>query len=404
VSRFERHGACSISDVGIACALGCSVDEVWPRLRAGDTSRITQRADSARGPARPYGAVLGELPALAGRFADLSCRNNQLALLAFEQIEKSVAATHKRVGPQRLGIVVGTSTSGISEAESAFRARSRSGRLGAGFGFGQLEHGGLAEFLARVSGALGPAYTISTACSSGAKALASARSLLDLDLCDAVLAGAVDSSCDLTALGFAALQAVSARLTNPMSRNRDGITLGEGGALFLVTRERGGIQLLGTGESSDGHHMSAPEPGGQGFELCMRSALADAALEPRDIAYVNLHGTGTPQNDKVESAAVERVFGRGIPCSSTKPLVGHTLGASGALEAAFCWMILSRREGERLLLPPHRWDGCPDPELAALSLADSGASASVAGPAAVVSNSFGFGGSNCALVLGEERG
>ena len=145
------------------------------------------------------------------------------------------------MGPYRLGVVVGTSTSGISEVEDAFRERVRSGHLGAGIGFGQLEHGGLSEFLARVSGALGPAYTISTACSSGAKALASARSLLELDLCDAVLAGAVDSSCALTALGFGALQAVSARLTNPMSRNRDGLTLGEGGrALPGRTRERGG--------------------------------------------------------------------------------------------------------------------------------------------------------------------
>ena len=135
----------------------------------------------------------------------------------------------------------------------------------------------------------------------------------------------------------------------------------------------------------------------------MRAALADARLAPEAIAYLNLHGTGTPQNDAVESKAVERVFGHGLACSSTKPLVGHLLGASGAVEAAFCWMLLARRDGDAMAVPPHRWDGATDPELAALELAKPGTRVAAPLPVAVMSTSFGFGGSNCALVLGDAR-
>jgi 3-oxoacyl-[acyl-carrier-protein] synthase-1 len=212
----------------------------------------------------------------------------------------------------------------------------------------------------------------------------------------------VDTLCGLTANGFVSLQAVAKGLTNPMSRNRSGITLGEGAALFVVTREPGGVQLLGAGESNDAHHMSAPEPEGKGAEACMRAALVDAGLEPEAIAYLNLHGTGTPQNDATESAAVERVFARPVPCSSTKPLVGHALGASGALEAGFCWMMLERRDGTRITPPPHRWDGLRDPELPALALVPEASWIHASAPTAIMSNSFGFGGSNCSVILAEE--
>ena len=304
-----------------------------------------------------------------------------------------------------MGVVVGSSTSGFAEAEAAFRERERSGSLSPAFSLAQLEFGGLSEFVARSAGVTGPRFSPSTACSTGAKALISARGLLEMGFCDAVIAGAVDSLCRLTANGFASLHAVASELTNPMSVNRDGLTLGEGAALFLVTRDEGGVQLLGGGESSDAHHMSAPQPEGRGAEACMRAALSDAALGSEQIAYLNLHGTGTPQNDSMESAAVARVFPSQVPCSSTKPLVGHTLGASGAIEAAFCWLILERRgdHAGRMLLPPHCWDGARDPALAPLDLVAPGAGVVAPPPAAVMTNSFGFGGSNCALVLGDPR-
>jgi len=387
------------------CALGGGLDEIWPRLLAGDRSGLLQRDDLVPGETGWYAPARGTLPPLAPEFAEYDCRNNQLALSALEQIRDAVDAAIAAFGAHRVGVVVGSSTSGFSRAESAFRERERTGELPASFALAQLEFGGLSEFVARAAGAAGPRQCPSTACSTGAKALLTARSLLSLGFCDAVIAGAVDSLCGLTANGFGALHAVSARPTNPMSANRDGLTLGEGAALFLVTREPDGVQLLGGGESSDAHHMSAPHPQGRGAEQCMRGALADAGIAAAEIAYLNLHGTGTPQNDAMESAAVARVFEAGVPCSSTKPLVGHALGASGAIEAGFCWLVLERREGEGgvLRLPPHCWDGERDPEIAPLELVGADARLAAPAPVAVMTNSFGFGGSNCALVLGDAR-
>jgi 3-oxoacyl-[acyl-carrier-protein] synthase-1 len=401
--RVAGRARVALADAGVVCALGSSLDAIWPRLVAGDQSRFTQRDDLVPGGARPFGEVQEELPAIAPELAAYECRNNRLALAALDAIRPSLATALARFGPERIGIVVGSSTAGISEAEHALRERAATGRLPARFDLAQLEFGGLSEFLALASGARGPCYAVSTACSSGAKALVSARSLLEIGICDAVIAGAVDSSCRLTSGGFDALQALARGLTNPMSRNRDGITLGEAAVLFLVTRDEGGVQLLGAGESSDAHHMAAPDPEGRGAEACMRAALVDADLGPDAISYLNLHGSGTPHNDAMESWAVTRVLGPGMPCSSSKPLVGHTLGASGALELAFCWAALQRRDGRWLALPPHRWDGEEDPGLPRLDLVASHTWIEATGPVALMSNSFGFGGSNCALVVGDAR-
>ena len=170
--------------------------------------------------------------------------------------------------------------------------------------------------------------------------------------------------------------------------------------MFLVLPAEGGVQLLGVGESSEAHHMSAPEPTGAGAEAAMRVALADADLEPGQLAYLNLHGTGTPLNDRMECLAVERLFGLSLPSSSTKPLVGHTLGAAGAMETAFCWLVLHHRDGSSLALPPHLWDGEQDPEVPPVHLVSKGEEKRVNGPAWVMTNSFGFGGNNCTLILG----
>jgi 3-oxoacyl-[acyl-carrier-protein] synthase-1 len=387
------------------CALGTGLAEIWPRLVEGDRSGLARRDDLVPGQTGWYAPARGELPEMPAALAEYRCRNNQLALSALEQIRAPVDAAIAEFGAERVGVVVGSSTSGFSRAEEAFRERARTGELPPWFSLAQIEFGGLAEFVARAAGAEGPRQAPSTACSTGAKALLSARGLLDLGFCDAVIAGAVDTLCRLTANGFAALHAVAPRPTNPMSVNRDGLTLGEGAALFLVTRDADGIQLLGGGESSDAHHMSAPHPEGRGAERCMRAALADAGLEAAEIAYLNLHGTGTPQNDAMESAAVARVLGTSVPCSSTKPLVGHSLGASGAIEAGFCWLILDRRDRPdgALRLPPHCFDGERDPALAPLALVSAGERVRVRPPAALMTNSFGFGGSNCALVLGDPR-
>jgi len=391
-----RAGPCALRALGMVNALGRDAGEIWPRLLAGDQSRFRVRDDLVPGHGLLVAEVPGPLPRVSRRLAHYACRNNAMTLAALEPVESEVADVVRAVGRRRMGVVMGTSTSGVSDAESSIRHRFETGELSRSFHYSQLEFGGAAGFLADLLELGGPAYTISTACSSGARALASARALLDLGVCDAVLTGATDTLCGLTANGFFALRAISNEIANPCSANRRGLTLGEGSVLFLAVRDRGGIQLTGVGESSEAHHMSAPDPEGRGAELAMRGALADAGADASAIAYLNLHGTGTALNDKMECDAVARIFPECPPCSSTKSLVGHTLGAAGAMEAGFCWLVLHEGGPEGLAAPPHAWDGRPDPELPPLRLASKGLRVP-AGP--VMTNSFGFGGNNCTLVL-----
>jgi len=391
--------SCSLAALGIVNALGRSAEQIWPRLLAGDQSHLQVRDDLVPGRSLIVAEVPGRLPEVPARLRPYACRNNAMSLAALESIERTVADAIAEFGRARVAVVMGTTTSGVSDAEAAIRHLHRTGSLGEAFHYAQLELGGAAGFVAEVLGVRGPCYTISTACSSGARALASARSLLALGVCDAVVAGATDTLCGLTTNGFSALQAISEEITNPCSANRRGLTLGEGSAIFLAVRDAGGIELRGVGESCDAHHMSAPDPDGAGAERAMRAALSDAGVAPAEIAYLNLHGTGTPQNDLTEARAIARVFADPPPQSSTKPLVGHTLGAAGAMEAGFCWLMLSERSGGELALIPHVYDGRLDPQLPGARLATKGMRVA-AGP--VLTNSFGFGGNNCALVLARE--
>jgi 3-oxoacyl-[acyl-carrier-protein] synthase-1 len=247
-------------------------------------------------------------------------------------------------------------------------------------------------------GLTGPAYVHSSACSSSAKAMASAARLINMGLCDAVISGGVDSLCSFTVAGFAALESVSAQQCNPMSANRKGINIGEGAGLFLMSGDSAPVALLGWGESSDGHHMSAPDPAGGGARLAMTQALQRAGIDATRIDYINMHGTATPQNDAMESRVIEGLFGLEVPVSSTKPFTGHTLGAAAAIEAALCWLVMQDDNPEGKL-PPHLWDGVADPALPALNLVPQ--SAALGRPLRhVLSSSFAFGGSNAVLVLG----
>ena len=392
---------CAIEAVGMVNALGPDLDEIWPRVLAGDQSAFAPRPELAAGKDWPCAAVadgwLPEIPAALSRYA---CRNNRFTLAALAPIEAVVRDAIVSFGEDRVGVVMGTSTSGSLECEASILHEYAHGSHLPQFRYEQLELGGTAGFLAEHLDLRGPAFSVSTACSSGARALASARMLLALDLCDAVIAGAADSLCALTTHGFASLKAVAPGITNPFSRNREGLTLGEGAALFLVTRRSQGIQLLGVGESTEAHHISSPDPEGNGAIASMQGALDDAGLEASAVAYLNLHGTGTRLNDSMESRAVDRVLGTQVPCSSTKSLVGHCLGAAGAIEIGLCWRALQDQHGGPLVLMPHRYDGEPDPELPPIRLTSVGDTAETPDPAVVMSNSFGFGGNNCTLVLG----
>ncbi|NNA95787.1 beta-ketoacyl-[acyl-carrier-protein] synthase family protein [Pseudomonas gessardii] len=382
-----------LNALGIICALGRGQQQVRRNLFAGDSSGM--RAESGWVPERvlPVGSVPGELAPLPPHLAQQSSRNNQLLLEAALQIEGPIRQAIHTFGASRIGIVLGTSTSGIDEASRGIAHYLQEGHFPDDYDYRQQELGAPANFLADWLQLSGPAYVISTACTSSARALMSARRLLDLGLCDAVLCGGVDSLCKLTLNGFTSLEAVSAERCNPFSLNRNGINIGEAAVLFLMSKTPGPIALLGSGASCDAHHISAPEPSGKGALQAMSKALANAKLAPAQIGYLNLHGTATQHNDAMESLAVASLFPAGVACSSTKPLTGHTLGAAGALEAAFCW--LSLLEGT---LAPHLWDGHADPALPALRWAKVGDPLE---KRYLMSNSFAFGGNNVSLIIGD---
>ena len=385
-----------LHELGIINALGSGVDEVSQRLFKGDTSgMVLENTLLINGQAR-VGRARGELATVPDHLMHFNCRNNQLLLNAFAQIEHAFEATVTRYGRSRIGVVLGSSTTGMAEGEAAFSALRLTGSLPATYHYTQQEIGAPAVFLAKYLKLNGPAYTVCTACTSSAKAFQSARNLLRHGICDAVLVGGVDSLCRTTVNGFASLESITTELTNPMSLNRRGINIGEGAALFLLSKEEAAIELLGIGESSDAYHMSAPHPEGRGAEQAMQSALSDAGIAANAVGYLNLHATATPKNDEMESRAVARVFPDGVAASGTKSLTGHTLGAAGATELAFCLLALKANQ-----LPPHIWDGNADPSLPLLNLVNDKLAFKTHATRICMSNSFAFGGSNASLIISE---
>ncbi|MBK8158047.1 MAG: beta-ketoacyl-[acyl-carrier-protein] synthase family protein [Rhodospirillaceae bacterium] len=385
-----------IHAVGLVTPLGAGKDENAGKLFSGTRSGLATEVDILLDRRVRAGCVTSALPAPPDGFGRYQSRNNRLMLLALQEIAPEVAAARERFGSSRVAVVLGTSTSGIAEGEAAFAAHHSTGQWPAAFDYRQQELGSLANFAAAVLQVTGPAFTIATACSSSAKVFASARRLIRAGICDAAVVGGADTICRTTLNGFASLDAMSRGLCNPFSRNRDGINIGEGAAAFLLTREAAQISLLGCGESSDAHHLSAPDPTGAGAKMAMSAALGDAGILASDIDYVNLHGTGTSLNDSMEGVAVHSLFGGEVPCSSTKAMTGHMLGAAGACEAAFLWLSLARG-GQ---LPPHLWDGVQDPAIPTLNLVEAGARLPSNNRSAMMSNSFAFGGNNMALILG----
>lgn len=391
----DRNGLsrmpCRLSEPGIVCSLGDTLDDIAGALFTGRRGLPVSDAFTP-GRALPLGQVTAPLPDTRDWPMEHRSRNNRLLAAALARLGETLERTLAVYDPSRIGVVCGTSTSGIGETEQVLASVGREAPLPEDFRYARQELGAPARFLAERLGIAGPVYALSTACSSSARALASARRLLQSGECDAVIAGGADSLCRLTVNGFASLEAISDAPSLPFSVNRRGINLGEAAALFIVTRESGGIQLEGAGESSDAYHVSAPRPDGSGALAAMRAALVQAGRTPSEIDYLNLHGTGTAHNDSMEAQAVSELFATPPPCSSTKALTGHTLGAAGALEAAFCWLAL--RHGKR---PLHVFDGHYDPALPALPLVMD-----IQGepPRLALSNSFAFGGNNAALLLG----
>lgn len=388
----------ALSDFALVTSLGSGQAATLAALRAGRSGLAPCRFDTL-----PLDAYAGQVPhldaPLAGNWAPFDCRNNRLAAVALAQdgFPAIVEAAKTRYGTARIGLFLGTSTSGILQTETAYRARGADGHLPPDFDYARTHNTyALAHFVRAYLGLHGPAFVISTACAATSKVFASAARMLEAGLCDAAIVGGTDTLCATTLFGFHALGVMAEGPCKPFDAARNGISIGEAAGFALLERpaphhDTETIMLLGTGESADAYHMSSPHPEGAGARRAMQLALADAALQPEDIGYINLHGTATLAGDAAEDRAVAGLFGTAVPCNSSKGFTGHTLGASGVVGAAIC--ALAIRHG---FLPGSPHTQQIDPAFASNYL--------ITGRPArfsrAMSNAFGFGGVNCSLILG----
>jgi 3-oxoacyl-[acyl-carrier-protein] synthase-1 len=388
-----------ITGLAIASALGEGTAATVAALREGRSG--LQRNDFLDSTLQTYiGRVAGlEAERLPASLAQFDCRSNRLAQAGLRQdgFEQRVANAAQRYGAHRVGVYIGTSSSGILEAELAFRHRDpETGALPARLSFRHTYNlYSATDFVRQRLGLSGPACVVSSACSSSAKAFAAAARAIAAGLCDAAVVGGVETLCLTTLHGFASLELLSAQPCRPCDEARDGISIGEAAAYVLLEPAQGsgeGLALLGYGESSDAYHMSTPHPQGLGAVRAMRAALEMSGIAAQEVDYLNLHGTGTRNNDAAEAAAVRAVFGEGVACSATKGGTGHTLGAAGAVEAVIT--LLALRHG---FVPGTVNTRRADPQFGLrLQLATEARAL-----ARAMSNSFGFGGSNCSLVFGK---
>lgn len=400
----------NIVEIGITCALGQGKNEVLTSLFKNKDNADVSYANLFSGRTVPVAKIPFSLPELPSRYHRYNSRSNQLLSLVLDEIQPAVEKLKIEYSKNRIGVILGTSTSGMHEGALAFSHKQKTTQWPEGYNYCQQEIAGPSLFASCYLDIKGPAYTISTACSSGVKTILSAKRLIDAGICDAVICGGVDTLCAMTLNGFDALELLSKTICNPFSKNRDGISLGEGAAVLILTKKTDNpdhneeyIELLGAGESSDAYHISAPDPTGEGARDAICLALEEAQLKSDQICYINLHGTASELSDAMESKVVNSLFGDKIPCSSTKPLTGHVLGAAGAIEAVFLWLSLSCEHNNTIPIPFHRWDGIKDPQLPPISLSIAKQNvSSINGQYALLSNSFAFGGSNVSVILGKK--
>ena len=390
----------AFSDFTVVTSLGRGRDNTVVALREGRSALASCTFDDF-----PFPTYVGEIAGLdaaplRGEFAGFDCRNNRLAAITLREDNfiESVAVARQRHGAARIGVFVGTSTSGLQQTEAAYRRLDPiTGRLPPDFDYSRTHNTySLARFVREALGLAGPAFVVSTACAATAKVFATAARMIAADVCDAAVVGGADTLCATTLYGFHSLGVMSEEPCRPFNSERCGISIGEAAGFVLLERpdHRHGadtILLLGYGESSDAYHMSSPHPEGLGARLALEAALASAGMKPDAIDYINLHGTATSVGDSAEDRAVFDVFGAATPCNSTKGFAGHTLGASGVVEAAFCALAM---QNEFVPGSPHTRS--VDPRLKSRYVRE-GYPVHIE---RVVSNSFGFGGANCSIVLG----
>ena len=342
------------------------------------------------------GQIQAALPEIPSELTDVASRNVAVALALVEAMRADLQQVIAGIPTQRLGIVIGTSTSGLSANEAALFAHTRGEDSHAELVYRRQQMNATSVALQRYLGWRGPCFTVSTACSSAAKAILAGQRLLQADVCDVVLVGGIDTLCSLTFNGFDCLESLSSERCRPFAADRDGINIGEAGALLVLHRQQENVNLCGGGESADAWHISAPHPQGTGAAQAMQRALEHSGLQAADIDYVNLHGTATPQNDAMEALAVHQVFGAHQPwLSSTKHHTGHCLGAAGAIEAAIACAVL---EDAAAWLPWQQGFAATDSAFADLRFVrpDSEFTGRIQ---RIMSNSFAFAGSNASLIF-----
>jgi len=387
-----------ITSYTLTTALGAGTEANWQSLMSRQSALEPCSFDGITDMPAHVGQIKSlDDAALKNQWSRYDCRNNRLAWLALQPdcFIDNVNQAIKKYGSHRVGLFIGTSTSGIHKTEQAYASVDPStDRLPDWYDY-EMTHNvySVVNFVSRYLGLTGIAASISTACSSSAKVFASAQRAIINGLCDAAIVGGVDTLCATTLYGFNSLQLVAPQACQPSDKNRCGISIGEAGGFALLEppQESDSPRLLGYGESSDAYHMSSPHPEGRGALQAMKSALYKARLTPQEIQYINLHGTGTVANDAAEAKAICKLFGSTLPCSSTKGWMGHTLGAAGMVEAAISLLCIQYQ-----MIPGTLNTKEIDPDIKACIVLDN----QFRQVENVISNSFGFGGSNCSLIFG----
>ena len=388
-----------LSKPGVISSAGTNIEELYASLVAGDQSGIKQYKTFSGDTFFAARIDESKLKPSSGRLDMKIIRIEEAAL---DQIGCIIEKAKLKYGAARIAVCVGSCDNGTEFSIAGHKKYFENGAFPEDYTIEMQGADYVSTFIAEKYGLQGPVCTFSTACSSSAGALIKAAELIKSGLCDAAVAGGIDIASDTTLVGFASLEAVSENITNPFSQNRSGITLGDGAAFFVLSKEPldGSVPkicLLGYGESCDAHHMTSPDPSGIGAKKAIEKALSNAKIQPEEVDYINLHGTGTKFNDSMEAKAVDAVFGKyKVPCSTTKPITGHTLGAAGALELAICFAAITGN-----VLPPQIWDGVFDEEMPELNFVNKNSNLHQA--KICLSNSFAFGGANACLVIKKEE-
>lgn len=395
-----------LSKPGIACAAGLNADDFWTALTTGNQDGLVKvKTHSGR---EFYAAKIAD-GALKKTSARYDMRVIQIEDLALAQIEKEIQEAKNKFGADRIAVCVGCCDNGSEFSVAGHREYFEKGAFPKNYSLEIQSADYPATYAKEKFGLKGPSYVFATACSSSGSAIIKAAQMIEAGIVDAAIVGGVDVASDTVLLGFDSLEAVSERKTNPFSKNRSGITIGEGAAFFVLSKEKSQVQLLGFGESADASHMTAPLADGSGALAAMKEALKNSGLKAEQIDYVNLHGTGTKLNDSMEAKATARLFGSlcdKIPVSSTKPMTGHALGASSAIELAACCCSIVKNEKKEIgqaKLPLHLYDGEADPDLPKLNFVQNDTTIDRK-INVCMSNSFGFGGCNVSLIIGKANG